>query len=248
MCELRRNPLQMKTNHFNNRIIAHRGAWKEFGLPENSKAALLQAIAIGCGGVECDLHVTADHKVVLCHDALFQGQIIEKTTYQELLKYRLSDGSMLPKIDDFFSTIQQQTSCQWVFEIKSASSVLQTLHHVACVAATLAPVFSAHQGVFILFDLQVALHLKKLQPTWKVIYLNGDKSPQELSELGLDGLNYHYSIWQNHSNYLAEAKALDLFRGSWTLNEWSTVEPFLHDNHFYITTDYPVALMHLMNK
>jgi glycerophosphoryl diester phosphodiesterase len=42
------------------RVIAHRGAWKNTGVPENSIASLQHAIALGCYGSEFDVHLSAD--------------------------------------------------------------------------------------------------------------------------------------------------------------------------------------------
>ena len=46
------------------KIIAHRGAWKEFNLPENSIAALQKAIEIKAYGSEFDVRRTLDGKLV----------------------------------------------------------------------------------------------------------------------------------------------------------------------------------------
>ncbi|GER24099.1 putative glycerophosphoryl diester phosphodiesterase [Zafaria cholistanensis] len=47
-------------------IYAHRGSSAVFA--ENTRAAFLQALADGADGVECDVHLTADHQVVCHHD------------------------------------------------------------------------------------------------------------------------------------------------------------------------------------
>jgi glycerophosphoryl diester phosphodiesterase len=47
-------------------IYAHRGSSAAFA--ENTRAAFLQALADGADGVECDVHLTADHHVVCHHD------------------------------------------------------------------------------------------------------------------------------------------------------------------------------------
>lgn len=50
-------------------IIAHRGAWAETGLPEQTRAAFEAAFDLGADGVECDVRLTADGVVVCHHDA-----------------------------------------------------------------------------------------------------------------------------------------------------------------------------------
>ena len=43
-----------------NHVIAHRGAWKETGLPQNSLASFKAAAEMGCHGSECDVWLTID--------------------------------------------------------------------------------------------------------------------------------------------------------------------------------------------
>jgi len=66
------------------KIIAHRGAWKEFNLPENSIAALQKAIEIKSFGSEFDVRRTLDGKLVVNHDPTHFGDTIELKTYTEL--------------------------------------------------------------------------------------------------------------------------------------------------------------------
>lgn len=50
-------------------VIAHRGAWAETGLAEQTRASFTAAFAVGADGVECDVRLTADDEVVCHHDA-----------------------------------------------------------------------------------------------------------------------------------------------------------------------------------
>jgi len=43
-----------------NPVVAHRGAWKAKNLPENSIAALKEAINLKCTGSEFDVRITKD--------------------------------------------------------------------------------------------------------------------------------------------------------------------------------------------
>jgi len=48
------------------KIFAHRGSSAQYA--ENTRAAFLQAIADGADGIECDVHLTKDLKLVCFHD------------------------------------------------------------------------------------------------------------------------------------------------------------------------------------
>ena len=67
--------------------ISHRG--ESFDAPENSLAAFKLSLERKTDGMECDVHLTTDGKVVVCHDAntLRTGSAflpIEGSTYAEL--------------------------------------------------------------------------------------------------------------------------------------------------------------------
>ena len=63
-----------------NKVIAHRGAWKNTGATENSIGALEHAIKLGCYGSEFDVHMSADSVLYVHHDHAIKGTHIEKTT------------------------------------------------------------------------------------------------------------------------------------------------------------------------
>lgn len=48
-------------------VLGHRG-WRD-ACPENTLAGVRAAVAVGCEGVERDLHLSADGHVVVLHDA-----------------------------------------------------------------------------------------------------------------------------------------------------------------------------------
>src|SRR5688572_12784132 len=79
-----------------NPVVAHRGAFKKNGFPENSIAALKEAIRLKCTGTEFDVRMTADDSLIINHDPHYQKLEIEKTSYQDLAKVPLSNGEVLP--------------------------------------------------------------------------------------------------------------------------------------------------------
>ena len=85
-------------------IIAHRGAWKEYALPENSIASLQKAIELKCYGSEFDVRRTKDGVLVVNHDPVYYGDTIELQNYADLNKNKLSNGENLPTLESYFST------------------------------------------------------------------------------------------------------------------------------------------------
>ena len=81
--------------------LAHRGA--RLLAPENTFTAFELALQHGCDGFECDLRLTADGRVVVCHDAEFLGLSIGHSDYAMLVargrengRNRAPEGEVLP--------------------------------------------------------------------------------------------------------------------------------------------------------
>ncbi|MFB6515933.1 glycerophosphodiester phosphodiesterase [Streptomyces virginiae] len=69
------------------RVVAHRGASDEH--PEHTLAAYRQAIADGADALECDVRLTADHKLVCVHDRRVERTsdgrgVVSEMTYAQL--------------------------------------------------------------------------------------------------------------------------------------------------------------------
>jgi glycerophosphoryl diester phosphodiesterase len=83
-------------------VYAHRGSSGAFA--EHTRAAYLQAIADGADGVECDVRLTRDQRVVLLHDATLDrtsdgtGQVADRTL-EELrpLDFSSWKGARIPE-------------------------------------------------------------------------------------------------------------------------------------------------------
>ena len=102
-----------------NVVVAHRGAWKQQALPQNSIAALKHAIALNCAGSEFDVRMSSDQVLIVTHDADYNGLVIEETSYAELSKFKLSNGEVLPTLEQYIlAGMQNNKGTGLVCEIK----------------------------------------------------------------------------------------------------------------------------------
>ena len=101
-----------------NGVIAHRGAWKKYSLPQNSIASLQNAVRLGVAGSEFDVQLTADEVLVLNHDPVYEGMHIEKTDYGSLTKHPLKNGEVLPTLDTYLKTGMNQQRTRLILELK----------------------------------------------------------------------------------------------------------------------------------
>lgn len=230
-------------------VIAHRGAWKNTGVPENSIAALQNAIQLGCWGSEFDVHMSADSVPFVLHDHSIQGIHIEKTNAAELKKIKLTNGESLPTLEEYLLAGKSQNKTRLILEIKSSSvnkerSLALTKRCVDLVTKT----GVAGRTDYIAFDFDVCLKVKALSSTASVQYLNGDKSPEELEAAGLDGFDYHFSVLKKNETWLADAHKRKLSTNAWTVNDEETMQWLIAQNIGMITTNEPEKLIELLSK
>lgn len=92
------------------RIYAHRGSSEQYA--ENTRAAYLQAIADGADGIECDLHLTKDRRLVCFHDFTLDrtstgtGNVSDHTL-DELLQLDVSSWKGTPIPAEYGGTADQ---------------------------------------------------------------------------------------------------------------------------------------------
>lgn len=109
-------------------VITHRGHHN--GLQENTIPSFEAALKAGADAVECDLRLTLDKQVVICHDnnLSINGKRfkISKTTFQDL-KNTFAPSVWITKdiltIDDLFDYISQKR-VPFFLEVKNRSPIL----------------------------------------------------------------------------------------------------------------------------
>ncbi|MBL7873016.1 MAG: glycerophosphodiester phosphodiesterase [Cyclobacteriaceae bacterium] len=228
-------------------VIAHRGAWKNKSLPENSIASLKHAIELGCYGSEFDVHLSADSIPFVLHDHSIQGIHIEKASSKELAKIKLSNGESLPTLEAYLNAGKNQTKTRLVLEIKSSSvSKARSLNLARACVLLVEKTGVASITEYIAFDFDVCLKVKELNPKASVSYLNGDKTPAELEVAGLNGFDYHYSILKKNEDWLTEAQKRNLTTNAWTVNDGETMRWMIDRKIDYITTNEPEKLLELL--
>ena len=231
-----------------NRVIAHRGAWKNTGATENSIAALQFAIAMGCQGSEFDIHLSADSVLVVNHDPTIQGKTIHTSTAAELLALKLPSGENMPSLESYIKAGMTQNKTKLILEIKPTINnerALQLTHKVVDLVRKL----KAQAWIdYISFDYNICLELLRIDPYARVAYLNGDKSPEILAKDKLWGLDYNQAVFQKNPEWIAKAKQKGLTINAWTVNDPKLLQFFLDQELDFITTNEPEALLKMLVK
>lgn len=222
------------------RVVAHRGAWKNTGAPQNSLASLKHSFEMGCGGTEFDINMTRDGVLVINHDADYFGSKIEELTYAELNKTKLKNGEDLPLLEDFLKLAKKYPGTVLFAEVKPSPSGAERSEKIAAETYKMAKKYKLlKRTVFISFSYEAVLKLVSLDKKAKVQYLTGDKAPGVLKAAKVPGLDYHFSIFEKNPDWLKNARELGLSTNAWTVNKPEVMESLLKQGIDYLTTDEP---------
>ncbi|MCM4166506.1 Glycerophosphodiester phosphodiesterase [Arenibacter antarcticus] len=232
-----------------NPVIAHRGAWKMQEIPENSIAALKEAISLDCYGSEFDVHLTKDDIPVVNHDKDFLGIDIETSTYEELLAKQLPNGENIPTLKAYLEEGLKQKNTKLILEIKSAPSGKERTLLLTKLAVEMVHDLNGRSMVeYICFDYDAGILVSQLDPNAEVAYLNGDKTPAEVKKVGYTGLDYNYMVYKKNPTWIKEAQELGLTVNAWTVNKEEDVKELLEQKVDYITTNEPELVFEILNR
>lgn len=233
----------------NNKVIAHRGAWKAQGFPQNSLASLRESIRLGCEGSEFDVWMTADEVLVVSHDGEFMGMEIEHSTYEQLLSQKLSNGENIPTLKEYLIEGMNQRGTKLILEFKPSGISVERSEKVGEMSVKTVKEMKAEKWVdYITFSYEGGKKAIATDPKANVAYLTGDKSPAQLKKDGFFGFDYNIRVLRQKPEWISEAKQLGLTVNAWTVNNPEDMQWLLDLKADFITTDEPELLFQLLGK
>jgi len=231
------------------KVVAHRGAWKNTAVPQNSIAALKEAIKMGCDGSEFDVHMSADSVIFVNHDAHIQGIPMETTSSQVLSAIKLENGESLPTLEAYLKAGLKQKKTRLVLEIKpSAVSKERGIALARKVVEVVNATKAASKVDYISFDYEICKEITRIAPKATVQYLNGNKAPDELLADGVHGLDYHFSVLEKNPTWIKDANSKKLITNAWTVNDEKVMDRLIAEGIKLITTDEPELLLKKLRK
>ena len=181
------------------------------------------------------------------HDASYNGVTIKDATSAQCKNLKLSNGENMPELTDFLAMVAaedwQNDTTKLIIEIKDhGSDELNTLAAQTCVNAVY-EADVADRVEYISFNLTACIALKDADPDAKVAYLNGDRSPEELSSIGLTGLDYTLDRYTNNPTWVKEARELEMTTNVWTIDGRDDIIKSNNLGIDFITTNNPVEAL-----
>jgi len=244
-------------------IIAHRGA--SFDAPENTLASMKLGWEQGADGVELDLWLSKDGKLIVFHDK--DTKRFEPTTRAitniTLAEARQLDvgswkgekfkGEPVPTLESILATIPKGKRV--VLEIKDGPRIVPELTRVLKASGR-----ADKELVFISFNYDSLAAAKKDWPQCDHYFLmdyKKDAKTQEFPELkpliarakaaGFDGLNLNFK-WPITKEFVTEVKGAGLKLYVWTVNDAAVAQQLRDAGVDGITTDKPQWLREQLKK
>lgn len=187
-------------------LVGHRGhRVAAYGEAENTLAAFDHALALGCDGLELDLHCTADGHLVVQHDPEIEGVAIAASSYRQL-------RSLQPALTTLPRVLRQYAHRCWLdLEIKAPGCE-------AALLAALRRLPPARGYVVSSFDLKVLGRLARSAPKVPLcLNLQRPLPWRRWRELPLVAVAPHVSFAQRW--YLARMQRRGLKIVVWTVNQ-----------------------------
>ncbi len=229
------------------KIVAHRGMWKENA--ENSIASLKAAQDFGCWGSEFDLHLTKDNFVVVNHDPTIKGTKIQTSPLEEVRQHSLKNGEKVPLLEEYLKQ-GTQSSCVLVLELKphDAQEREDILIDKCLKALQEYKLMDPGRIAFISFSYYICKELAQKCPGYTVQYLEGDKAPAEVNADGINGIDYHYSKFQKHPEWVKEAHDLGMSVNAWTVDKADDIRQMRDLGVDQITTNDPILTREIIQE
>ena len=234
------------------KVVAHRGHWNTDGSYENTITALKMAHEVGADACEFDVNMTTDGVLVVCHGPQVGSiQNIQQATFSEVMGITLPNGEKVPTLEQFlkagkkgFKVKQADGSTKLVklplvLEIKNPALVEHEAEIVSKVAYMLKKMKMLDQVSIISFSYGVCLQVVKQIPGITVQYLMGDKTPYELANDGVKGMDYHHSLTLVNAEWIDQAHELGMVVNVWTVDDPEKIQTFAQLGVDYITTNKP---------
>ncbi|WP_295118645.1 glycerophosphodiester phosphodiesterase family protein [uncultured Chitinophaga sp.] len=230
----------VKDEFHQNKVVAHRGAWKNQPGSQNSLSSLKDAIKLGCAGSEFDIWMSADGQMVLSHDPEIGGKKVEETNAAELTAIALDNGDKVPTLEQYLDEGMKQNGTKLVLEIKPSKVSKERGQELATKAVEMVRAKQA-QGwiIYISFDYDICKRVVELDPYAKVQYLNGEKSPAQLKADKIWGFDYNYGVVNKDMSILKDARSKGVTTNVWTVNKAEQMTQLLDAGVDFLTTDEP---------
>ena len=179
--------------------------------------------------------------MVVNHDRTTQGVDIQKSKLEQVRALKLKNGEKIPTLDEYLAQAAKNQDCVLVVELKPNYNQERESILVEKTLAALKErkLLDPKRTAFISFSYNICKQLARKCPGFDVQYLEGDKTPAEVFADGINGIDYHYSYFQKHPEWVKEAHDLGMSVNAWTVDKADDIRQMMNLGVDQITTNNP---------
>lgn len=235
-------------------IVAHRGFWKceAGGNSQNSIAALKAAQDNGLWGSECDLQLTRDGVVIVNHNDDIDGLVIRDHDWAELSTHPLPNGERRPTVDEYLDQTAKCKTTKLIIEFKEQKDQAKEDELVDKTFAAIRAhrLDNPDRVLFISFSRHICVKIASEHPEYVNQFLTskrgGENLPTNLEKLGINGVDYHFSVFRSHPEWVGTARKAGMSVNGWTVDKQADIEAMIELGLDQITSNEPLLVRELL--
>ena len=173
-----------------------------------------------------------------------------KDAFAEFKNHRLVNGEPIPTLDQYLEQGKLYPETMLVYELKPHSSPEVEDRFIRLTIESLEKhgLLDPKRVMFISFSFHICQRLGELLPDFSVQYLEGNMNPKEVKAVGINGIDYHFSVFDKHLLWSKEARKLRMTTNAWTVNKDEDIRRVIQHKGMYITTDNPLQVRELLKE
>ncbi|MFZ0391285.1 MAG: glycerophosphodiester phosphodiesterase family protein [Calditrichia bacterium] len=229
-------------------LFAHRGA-NSFG-PENSLSAFAKAIEMGCDGIELDVRITADDKLVVFHDRNtlrmtgFRGSI-QRMTFNKLRELRLGGEGFSPEKIPSLAELLDLAGKKLLINLDIKKERFSGSHFEQKIVALLNDFGLQENTVISSFNPFVLKRISSLNPALHLGYIYSNRSSlMMLNGHPVESLHVRYRLLSRR--YLQHLQQRGLKVYAWTVDRLEAMQKLLEKGIDGIITNRPEYFLEMI--
>jgi glycerophosphoryl diester phosphodiesterase len=225
------------------KIQGHRGA--SAIEPENTMRAFTRAFDDGADGIEFDIRLTADKKIIVIHDKTINRTsngkgLVKNYTFDELLKFDFGLGEKIPLLEDVITTFGKKF---WLnIEIKEVGFEKQFVELLHDLGITDKIIISS-------FKSQVLKEVKSLDSSLSTAFIYNTNNPNLIKlkkSVGIDAIHPKKTLVTKR--LVEKAYSLNLPIRTWTVDQPKTAIKLANLGVDTIVTNNPKVIIQALEK